>query len=230
MPFWASPPELEIMLSYEQLKHFARHGWAIKEGVFDDAFMDECLQAMDETGAAYPARIKDDEKTFMMGIINHHPLFRNCFLNPTLLEDARQLMGADLRHRASWMIIKKPHPERRQNRHELLNPAKLGWHRDMRPKWGTFSHDDDPELINCALVNCMVTVTDMGPDDGGTMALDGSHKVEGDSEAVIRECPVVQFQASRGSVIYFPETLMHSVVPIVSEKTRYVMFYAFVPP
>ena len=229
------------MLTLEQLKHFAQHGWVIKERVFDDEFMDECRQAMDET-AIIPhvgrGGLSDqaddskasDEQTFMMGIVKHHQIFRNCLLNPILLEDSRQLMGTDLRHRATWMIIKEPHPKRHQNRSGLIDPINLPWHRDMRPKWGTFADDHDPELINCILTNCMVTVTDIGPDDGGTMALDGSHKVDGDPTSVMQQCPVVQLEAPRGSVIYFPETLMHSAVPILGETTRYVMFYAFVPP
>ena len=218
------------MLTIEQLKQFAKQGWVIQENVFDDDFIDACRQAMDETAATQPARKADEEQIFMMGIINHHQLFRDCLLHPTLLEESRQIMGTDLRHRATWMIIKKPHPRRHEDPTGLVDPSNLSWHRDMRPKWGTFAHDEDPERINCILLNCLITVTDMGPDDGGTMALAGSHRVEGEPETVMQQCPVAQIQAPRGSVIYFPETLMHSAVPILSEKARYVMFYAFVPP
>jgi len=218
------------MLKHAQLKHFSEHGWLIREGVFDHVFMDACKAAMDETAANHEARTSDDEHIFMMAIANHHQRFRDCLLHPILLEDSRQLMGTGLRHRATWMIIKQPHTERHDKRDNLLDPENLNWHRDMRPKWGTYPHDDDPELMNCILINCMIPVTDIGPDDGGTMALDGSHTVEGDAKAVMEQCPVVQFEAPRGSVIYFSETLMHTAVPILSERPRYVMFYAFVPP
>ena len=40
----------------------------------------------------------------------------------------------------------------------------------------------------------------------------------------------VEVPVPGGSVVYFPETLMHTAVPILSEKKRYVMFYAYVPP
>ena len=62
------------------------------------------------------------------------------------------------------------------------------------------------------------------------MVLEGSHKLEGAGISELRQCPVAQIEAPRGSVVYFPETLMHTAVPILSEKKRYVMFYAFVPP
>jgi hypothetical protein len=76
----------------------------------------------------------------------------------------------------------------------------------------------------------MVPVTDIGPDDGGTLVLEGSHKLEGAGISDLRQCPVAQIEAPRGSVVYFPETLMHTAVPILSETRRYVMFYAYVPP
>ena len=66
--------------------------------------------------------------------------------------------------------------------------------------------------------------------DGGTMVLEGSHRLEGTGVAYLRQCPTAQIEAPRGNVIYFPETLMHAAVPILSEKRRYVMFYAFVAP
>ena len=218
------------MLTREQLLHFAEHGWIIKEKVFDESFLSECRRVMDDTAAAMPARRTDEDKVMHLGLLNHHPFFRDCLLNPTLIEDARQLTGTELRHRATWMIIKRPHPERHRNRDGLVDPENLGWHRDMRPKWGTFAHDDDPELVNCILINCMISVTDVGPERGGTVALDGSHKVEGDPANVMRQCPVVQFEARRGSVIYFTETLTHAAFPILGEEERYVLFLAFVPP
>jgi len=220
----------KIMLTREQLGHFANHGWVIRKRVFGAEFIDTCRRVMDETAATQPAHHADDETVTILGLVNHHELYRDLLLHPMLLENSRQLMGTDLTHRIAWMIIKKPHPERHQKRNDLTNPKNLGWHRDMRPKWGTFADDQDPGLVNCLLINCMVAVTDIGPDDGGTMALDGSHKIEGDPESLLEKCPLAQLEAPRGSVIYFPETLMHSAVPILSEATRYVLFFAFVPP
>ena len=218
------------MLTQQQRRHFSERGWVVQEGVFDDACMDACRTAMDELAATEPANSQAVDLKSYFCLINHRQIFRDCFLHPTIIEDCRQLMGTELRHRFTWMIIKEPHPERHQDRQALMDFDKMGWHRDMRPKWGTFVDDENPGLVNCILINCMVPVTDIGPDDGGTMVLEGSHKLEGTGISELRQCPTAQIEAPRGSVIYFPETLMHSAVPILSEKKRYVMFYAFVAP
>lgn len=218
------------MLTHAQLTNFSERGWVIQEEVFDDSFMDACQVAMDELAATQPADKQVEDFDLRYGLINHKQIFRDCFLNPTIIEACKQLMGTELRHRFTWMIIKAPHPERHKDRKALMDIETLGWHRDMRPKWGTFVDDKDPSLANCILINCMVPVTDIGPDDGGTMVLEGSHKLEGAGISELRQCPVTQLEAPRGSVIYFPETLMHTAVPILSETKRYVMFYAFVPP
>ena len=218
------------MLTHEQLTDFSRRGWVIQEGIFDGDFMDACRMAMDERTETQPADRKEVDPDINFGLINHQQVFRDCFLHPMMIEGCRQLMGTELRHRFTWMNIKEPHLERHTNRRALMDIDRLAWHRDMRPKWGTFVDDDDPSLANCILINCMVPVTDIGPDDGGTMVLEGSHKLEGAGISELRQCPVAQIEAPRGSVVYFPETLMHTAVPILSEKKRYVMFYAFVPP
>ena len=167
------------MLTREQLVHFAQHGWVIKDGVFTPEFMDHCRRVMDETAATKPGKV-DEVKAMMLGIVNHHQLYRDLLLNPMLLEDSRQLIGTDLTHRIAWMIVKKPHPERHQNRSELINPEKLEWHRDMRPKWGTFvdACDEDVRSIiggndgwgypgqhPIATVDFQNTVPSSGPND-----------------------------------------------------------------
>ena len=218
------------MLTHEQLTDFSARGWVIQEDVFDNDFMDVCRVAMDEIAATQPAEKTGTDIEIIHGLINRKQIFRDCFLNSMIIEGCRQLMGTELRHRFTWMIIKEPHPERRKGRKALMDVDKLEWHRDMRPKWGTFVNDNDPSLANCIMINCMVPVTDIGPEDGGTLVLEGSHKLEGAGISDLRQCPVAQIEAPRGSVVYFPETLMHTAVPILSETRRYVMFYAYVPP
>ena len=218
------------MLTHEQLTNFSARGWVIQEDVFDNDFMDVCRVAMDEIAAAQPAEKTGTDIEIIHGLINRKQIFRECFLNPTIIEGCRQLMGTELRHRFTWMIVKEPHPERHKDRKALMDVDKLEWHRDMRPKWGTFVNDNDPSLANCIMINCMVPVTDIGPDDGVTLVLEGSHKLEGAGISDLRQCSVAQIEAPRGSVVYFPETLMHTAVPILSERRRYVMFYAYVPP
>ena len=73
--------------------------------------------------------------------------------------------------------------------------------------------------------------------DGGTAMLSGSHLTDsGDNGADIQHHlrkPGSQERITKikqGSIVHFTEALLHSNVPVLSEKTRYAMFYGFTPP
>ncbi|NQZ67118.1 MAG: hypothetical protein HRT89_03515, partial [Lentisphaeria bacterium] len=174
---------------------------------------------------------KDDNiEEITENIINFDKAFRDCLLHEQILGENRQLSGADLRYVTSWMIISQPHPDRHDKVDELTDVSKRGWHRDLRPKWGVFPHDEDSELINTVYNNSMVLLTVIGDGDGGTLLLDGSYKMEGVSAELSLNCPVSQVKAPAGSVVYFSETLVHSAAPILTEKERVVLFIAYAPP
>ena len=94
------------MLTHEQLTGFSARGWVIQEDVFDNDFMDVCRVAMDEIAATQPAEKPGTDIEIIHGLINRKQIFRDCFLNPMIIEGCRQLMGTELRHRFRWMIIK----------------------------------------------------------------------------------------------------------------------------
>jgi hypothetical protein len=144
-----------------------------------------------------------------------------------------QPLGARLRLAHTHAHIKVPHPERHTRATELADfggKFAIGWHRELRPKWGTFPHDMDPRLINCSYLNNITYFTAVKPGDGGTAILDGSHKLEGDYQSLKERCPVLEVTAPAGSILIFTESLLHAGVPILSENVRYNMYYGFVPP
>ena len=69
----------------------------------------------------------------------------------------------------------------------------------------------------------------MGPGDGATAILDGSHRLEGDYASLQGRCPVAMPAAAEGSVLVFTESLIHAAVPILGERVRHAMFYGFEP-
>ena len=144
------------MLTQQQRRHFFERGWVVQEGVFDDACMDACRMGMDELVTTEPSNSQAVDMQTHFCLINHRQIFRDCLLHPTIIEDCRQLMGTELRHRFTWMIVKEPHPERHRGSQALMDSDKMGWHRDMRPKWGIFVDDEDSSLVNCILINISV--------------------------------------------------------------------------
>jgi hypothetical protein len=70
----------------------------------------------------------------------------------------------------------------------------------------------------------------VGPGDGATAVLDGSHKLDGNYASLKGRCELLLPSAPAGSIFLFTETLVHTPVPIVTERTRHAMFYSFGPP
>lgn len=219
------------MLTYEQVRHFAGHGWVLEEEVLNEEQIGDYTAAL-ELQARYmrPAAHTDsDEITNIDCMVNCGPIFREWIMIPQVLEANRQLMGAEIKYETCHAMIKHPHPDRHSRRDKLRDPGTMRWHRGLRPKWGTFAHDTDPDLINCSFLNNITYLTDVAPGDGGTMVLDGSHKIEGTYATMKEQCPVAELTAPAGSILHFTETLLHTGVPILTENVRYTMFYGFTP-
>jgi len=112
---------------------------------------------------------------------------------------------------------------------ELSGPATFSWHRGLRPKWGNFPHDSDPQLMNCAFQQhhlfdgCLTRQWQYS--SPRRLAPFGRRL-----PFAIDRCPVVAVSAQAGDVLLFTETLLHAGSPILSETVRYNMYYGFAPP
>jgi hypothetical protein len=226
------------MLTYDERSHFSDHGWVLLDGIFSE---DQCrayIGAMDHFArtrrSTDPSAAKGliDEMTYVDNLVLYDDIFLEWLKAPGILDANRQLIGAGVRLAHSHAHIKTPHPDRTTRRAELANYEgnKESWHRELRPKWGTFAHDEDSRLVNCTYLNNITYLTPVEPGDGGTAVLDGSHRLEGDYRSLKSSCPVREMTAPAGSVLIFTESLIHSGRPILSENTRYNMYYGFVPP
>jgi ectoine hydroxylase-related dioxygenase (phytanoyl-CoA dioxygenase family) len=168
------------MLTDAQLFHFAVHGWVLQEDVFD---AEECAAfraGMDKLYASDVSTMvhKDtDDVKNVDNMISHEQLFRDWIIHPKILPVQKQLLGTPPRFECCHSMIKHPHPERAGRRDELADPENMQWHRGIRPKYGIVEANNH-SYINTTFLNNISYLTDVGPDDGGTMALDGSHRLE----------------------------------------------------
>ncbi len=218
------------MLDRAQLEHFADHGWVLVEDVFDDA---RC--AAFRAGLDRMARTRrhgqpgDPETTVLEHAVFDDPLFLEWLREPAIIEANRQCLEGEARFQGDNAFIKQPHPDRATRAAELSDPERWGWHRGQRPKHGTFVADEDPRLIRAAFLNNITYLTPVGPGDGATAILDGSHRHEGDFATLRHRLPIVQPAARAGSVLLFTECLIHAGTPILSERIRYCQFHGFIP-
>lgn len=221
------------MLTDAQLNHFAMHGWVLQEDVFSAK---ECgafkagLDGLRAAGIGSEVHKDTDDIKNVVSMVNHDPIFREWIMTPRILPVLKQLLGTPPRFECCHAMIKLPHPDRNSRRRELADPENMGWHRGIRPKYG-ITPANNHAYINTTFLNNATYLTDVGPDDGGTMILDGSHRIEAKEwRDAFDPSLVVQMTAKAGSVMHFTEALLHTGVPILSERTRYTMFYGFTPP
>ena len=221
------------MLTDAQIYHFAVHGWVLQEGVFN---AEECaafkagMERIYESDMSTMVHKDTEDIKNVDNMVNHEQLFRDWIAHPKILPVQKQLLGTPPRFECCHSMIKHPHPERGTKREELADPQNMNWHRGIRPKYGVVAANNHP-YINTTFLNNITYLTDVGPEDGGTMALDGSHRIETqDWKEVFDPALVVQLEAWAGSVLHFTEALIHTGVPVLSERTRYTMFYGFTPP
>ena len=221
------------MLTDAQIYHFAVHGWVLQKAVFSPEECEAFKVALDRLYAADVSTMvhKDtDDIKNIDNMVNHEAIFREWIVHPKILPVLQQLLGTPPRFECCHAMIKLPHPERQSERSSLSDPAQMSWHRGIRPKYGIVPANNHP-YINTTFLNNITFLTDVGPDDGGTMVLDGSHQIEAqDWRQIFDPSSVVQIAADAGDVLHFTEALVHTGVPILSERTRYTMFYGFTPP
>ena len=242
-------------LSDGQLAHFAAHGWVLQPAAFDAeecaayrAAIDRLAErdyCVSETRRAANERGRDPEQrgagiTNVDNMINSgEPLFLDWITHPHILPVLKQLLGTPPSYEGCCCRITTPHPKRVDPAfvEEALEPS--GYHRGIRPKWGIVPSDLGEGLINTTFLNNIVFFTDIETElDGGTALLSGSHRTDsGDLQADIAShlapggggfTRLTGIKA--GSVLHFTEALIHSAVPVLSERTRYIMFMGFTPP
>ena len=105
-----------------------------------------------------------------------------------------------------------------------------GFHRGLNPEEGHHYHGG---LYHSSFVKVLTNLTDLGPDDGGTVVVAGSHKIDvGDDAAILAaayEDPslIHQVIAPAGSSLLFTEALLHATGQIRSDRERVIIIAGF---
>jgi len=157
------------------------------------------------------------------------PAFLDYVTHPRIVAMAEEAIGGTVRLEQSDAHISRPPIE-----HGL--PADFGYHR------GAFSGMAYTleGLYHFPFVKC-TNLTDLGPDDGGTTVIAGTHKLDdalvpaaiaGAQEAAAagRPSPVRTVAAPAGSTLVFFESLVHSAGVNRSGKERVLIVAGYTPP
>ena len=89
------------------------------------------------------------------------------------------------------------------------------------------------ELVIQQLIPIIV-LANVGPDDGGTAFIPGSHRLTWDRSEMIEaamsdDSLVCQVEAEAGDILLFPESLIHSTTAIKSDRERTILIAGYTP-
>ena len=164
------------------------------------------------------------EEYFRLDNLPHlAPCFFDYVTNPRIVGLAEEVVGGRVRLEQSDAHIHRQH---------LDEPNEYSFHRGLWAGYG----DTREGLYHFSFVKALTNLTDLGPDDGGTTVIAGTHKIpaEVESPAIIDAAMAMpslihQVEAPAGSTLLFFESLMHSHGLIESETERVFVVAGFMP-
>lgn len=214
------------------------YGYIIIPDLVEVDFLDRIRQAMDrmdqELQTAADSEVYPDGKprkstgtpyfSKFGPCIEYDPSFLEIAMHPKILAYAEDIVGGRVRYEEQECSINCRNPL-----DATTNIRNLGWHRGISPDFCRYASAGQSHYL---WIKAIVFLTDIGPEDGGTSVIPGTHRSVSDAEIVPELEPwmIHQVQGSAGSVLLFTEALIHAVTPILSDKKRYIMITGYVPP
>ncbi|NKB71689.1 MAG: hypothetical protein GKR89_31830 [Candidatus Latescibacteria bacterium] len=151
------------------------------------------------------------------------PCFFDYITHPFIVGMAEEIIGGPARLQQSDAHIRRPLAQEKR---------KLGFHRGINP---AYDHRDKG-LYHFSFIKALTNLTDLGPDDGGTTVIAGTHKVPTDvpQEAIVNAAlddpsMIHQVEAPAGSTLLFYESLIHAAGIIKSDRDRLLILGGYMP-
>lgn len=151
------------------------------------------------------------------------PCFFDYLTHPRIVGMAEEIIGGPARLQQSDAHIRRPVPEQ---------DGRYGFHRGINP---AYNHTENG-LYHFSFVKALTNLTDLGPEDGGTTVIAGTHKVQTDVPqdgiiAAALEDPsmIHQVEAPAGSTLLFYESLIHAAGIIKSDMDRLLILGGYMP-
>ncbi len=150
------------------------------------------------------------------------PSFFDYVMHPRIVGMAEEIIGGPARLQQSDAHIRRPVPDKRH----------FGFHRGINPGYNHY----DQGLYHFSFIKALTNLTDLGPDDGGTTVIAGTHKVPTDipqeaiTNAALEDPSMIhQVEAPAGSTLLFYESLIHAAGIIKSGKDRSLILGGYMP-
>ncbi len=205
-----------------QRLYFEVNGYVVIENALTAAECEELLAALEELRARFEAEENPAEAVidcalveswkpphyFSWGhLVQAHPAFCRYLTHPRLVALVEEVVGGKVRLDESGAIVNRRLPD--------FDPGarfRYQWHRGGQPGFDSYTYGG---LYHCTFVKTLTNLRDLGPEDGGTAVIAGSHKLncnEDDMVGAAYEDPALVHQvvAPAGSTLMMCETLIHA--------------------
>jgi len=225
-------------LTLSQRFHFDAYGYVLLENVLtpaEVARMKAALYRMKADPALEAQRVythrHGDHYTLFSHLVEYDPALLEYAAHPKLVPLVEEIVGGAVRLEESEAIInhRRPDADLNELRKRRCNP--VGFHTGTRHGWGTYYEQN---RFHCIFCKTLAYLTDVGPDDGGTAVIPGSHRMSWPQKEMIQAAMedqrlIHQIEASAGSVLLFGESLIHSTTEILSDRERVILVSGYTP-
>ena len=214
------------------------HGYVILERVLPEAQVQALLDQIFEIERVYrntgelpgpTCHVSSDRDDYFR--IDNLPHLAPCFFDyltdPYIVGLAEEIVGGSVRLEQSDAHIRRPVAT------DPNQVRKYGFHRGINPG---FSHTRNG-LYHFSFVKALTNLTDLGPDDGGTAVIAGTHKISQEvnqqdiiAAAMADPTMIHRVVAPAGSVLLFFESLIHASGVIESDRDRVLILGGYTPP
>lgn len=223
-------------LTLSQRFHFDAFGFVLLRGVLsieEISAMKEALLRIkrDENRLASRIYVNADLPHLLHigNLVEYDPALLAYAAHPKLVPIVQELVGGEVRLEETEAIINRRDPDFEFPKSGNTIPS--GFHAGANQDWGTYLSQG---RFHCLFVKTLAFLTDVGPDDGGTALIPGSHKMPWEQEEMIlaaKDDPslILQIEANAGDVLVFAESLIHSTTAIRSDRERVILVNGYVP-
>lgn len=228
-----------LRLTPAQRLHVDVYGYVLLDNVLtpdEVARMKDVLYRLKAEPDLDALRVYTNQRTdhmFHVGhLVEYDPALLAYAAHPALVPLVEEIVGGSVRLEESEAIINRRDPAIDPVTWAGKRSLPTGFHTGTRHGWGTY---DENHHFHCLFVKTLAYLTDVGPDDGGTAVIPGSHRLSWPERTIIEaarsdERLVHQVQATAGSVLLFPEALVHSTTAIRSDNERVVLISGYTAP
>lgn len=221
-------------LTPAQRYHFEIFGYVVVPGVLRPAECATIIDAMQELKRDLRARKSGHvpqpgeahfiwdlpHHVFMGSIRESNPVFAAYAAHPRLVGLAEEVIGGEAR-----IVELNCHLNVRNLQEKPGAKPQFAFHLGIDVPYGGHTKHG---LFHCSFVKTLTNLTELGPDDGGTVVVAGSHKLDLPEKELIAcaeadRSLIHQVIAPAGSTLLFAETLIHATGQIRSDRERAII-------